>query len=143
MLSESQLEVKTSQIPGAGMGLFTKEFISKGMYIAEYKGIITTWDEVKEDATNMYLYYVDDSLVIDGRKDTTAAARYANDASGLTRVKGLRNNARYIFDDGRVYIEAIKDIPAGAEIFVSYGAGYWNTVRRNIKIDREEKKKRA
>jgi SET domain-containing protein len=140
---EQHLEVKTSQLPNAGNGLFTKEFIPKGSCIVEYKGRRTTWDQVRNDADNGYIYYVDDSLVIDGKADTKALARYANDARGLTRIKGITNNARYIHDDDKVYIEAAKDIPAGAEIFVNYGKEYWDTVRTNQKIDDEKNKKRA
>jgi uncharacterized protein len=137
-LMEEHLEVKTSSIPGSGKGLFTKVFMPKGSHVIEYTGIVTTWDAVKDDHTNAYICYVQDDLVIDSRTDTTALARYANDAAGLTRVRGLNNNARYTFDDGKVYLEAMKDIAAGAEIFVSYGKEYWDTVRENMRIDEEE-----
>lgn len=140
-LLETHLKVKVSLIPGAGNGLFTNVFIAKGSYIAEYNGTTTTWDAVKDDDTNAYICYVHDDLVIDGRADMNILARYANDAMGLTRIKGLANNARYTFDEGRVYIEAIKDIDAGAEIFVSYGKAYWDTVRENMEIDEEEGKR--
>ena len=137
-LLEFELVVKTSLIPGAGMGLFTKLAIPKGTYIVEYKGRRTTWDEVRHEADNMYICYVDDAFVIDGRYQPGASARYANDASGLSRVKGLTNNARFVYDENKVYIEATKDIDAGAEIFVSYGREYWDTVRQNIAVDEEE-----
>jgi uncharacterized protein len=140
-LLEKQLVVKPSRIPGSGMGLFTKKPIDKGTRIVEYKGRITTWKEVKNQADNGYIYTVNPSHVIDARPATKALARYANDASGLVRVKGVTNNCVYVNDGLRVFIEATKDIPAGAEILVSYGKEYWQVVRSNIRAEKEDHKK--
>jgi hypothetical protein len=70
-------------------------------------------------------------------------ARYANDAQGISRVKGITNNSRYVAEMGtmRVYIEAVKDIPAEAEILVQYGKEYWDVIRHNLRIDQREKAK--
>jgi hypothetical protein len=139
-LLEKHLVVKTSTIPGSGNGLFTTIFIPKGTWIVEYKGRITTWKEVEYDSENMYLYTVNPKHVIDARRTLKALARYANDAMGLTRVKGIRNNCIYVNDGLRVYVESIRDIPAGSEIFVAYGKPYWDVIRKN---KREAEKKKA
>ncbi|HKO82478.1 MAG TPA: SET domain-containing protein [Chitinophagaceae bacterium] len=131
-LLEKQLVVRRSTIPGSGKGLFTKEFIPKGTRIVEYKGKITTWKEVKHDnGSNGYLYYVTRNHVIDARTYTKALARYANDARGVQKIKGVTNNAVYAEDKLKVYIESTKDIPPGSEILVSYGKEYWDTIRYN------------
>lgn len=141
-LLEKQLFVKKSTLPGAGKGLFTKKFIPKGTRIVEYKGKTRTWKEVQADEDeNPYIYYVKRSFVIDALNDKKALARYANDATGLQRVKDIKNNAEYAEDGVRVFIEASKDIPANSEIFVSYGKEYWQVIRHNIRIDEKEKKK--
>lgn len=142
-LLEKQLIVKPSTIPNAGQGLFTKQFIPKGTRIVEYKGRITTWKEVEHDHENGYIYTVNDNHVIDAKKSLKALARYANDARGLTRVKGITNNCAYVNDDTRVYIEAVKDIEAGAEILVSYGKEYWDVIRNNIREHQKELKEKA
>jgi hypothetical protein len=80
---------------------------------------------------------------LDAGSTPKALARYANDARGLSRIKGLTNNAVYTEDNSKVYIESIKDIPANAEIFVSYGKEYWDTIRHNRKIDKEKNRKKA
>jgi hypothetical protein len=36
------------------------------------------------------------------------------------------------------WIKAEKNIKAGAELFVSYGAEYWRDIRDNIKLDKEK-----
>lgn len=138
---EKQLYVKTSTLPDAGKGLFTKKFIPKGTRIVEYKGRTRTWKEVKQDVDESpYIYYVKRNFVIDALNDKKAMARYANDARGLKRVKDINNNAEYVEDGVRVFIEAAKDIPAGGEIFVSYGPEYWQVIRHNMRIDEKEKK---
>lgn len=139
---EKQLYVKKSTLPGAGKGLFTKKFIPKGTRIVEYKGRTRTWKEVKQDVDESpYIYYVKRNFVIDALNDKKAMARYANDARGLQRVKDISNNAEYVEDGVRVFIEAAKDIPANSEIFVSYGPEYWQVIRHNMRIDEKEKKK--
>lgn len=133
---EKQLVVKKSTLPNAGKGLFTKKFIPKGTRIVEYKGKITTWGEVDHNkGSNGYIYYIKRNHVIDAGNHKSALARYANDARGLERVKGLTNNAEYTEDGLHAFIEAKKDIPAGAEILVGYGKEYWDVIKHNLKID--------
>lgn len=139
-LLEKQLYVKASTIPGAGKGLFTKEAIPKGTRIVEYKGRKTIWKEVKDDPTNFYIYTVNRNHVIDARRTLSALARYANDAKGLTRVKGITNNCVYVNDGTRAFIESVKDIPAGAEILVDYTKEYWDVLKENLKSSDKKNK---
>ncbi len=136
-LLEKELEIKTSSIPGAGKGLFTKCFIARGTRIVEYKGTITTWNTVKDDPTNAYIYYLKPNHVIDAREHPKSLARYVNDAKGLVRSKNWDNNAHFRNDGLHVYIVATRDIKAGEEIFVEYGKKYWDTVRHNMEIDKK------
>jgi SET domain-containing protein len=143
-LLEKQLVVKKSTIPNAGMGLFTKKFIPKGTHIVEYKGRISTWKEVKdEDGKNAYIFYVNRNHVIDGKPYKKAFARYANDARGLVKIKGVTNNCDYVTQGTTAIIESKKDIPAGAEIFVDYGKDYWKVIRENSKLWKQESKDKA
>ncbi|MDB5250244.1 MAG: nuclear protein [Segetibacter sp.] len=134
-LLEKQLEVKESNIPGAGKGLFTTKFIPKGTRITEYKGRVRTWEEAQWDDTNLYIFYVNDDYVIDANRRKKTVARYINDAKGLQKIKGLYNNAQFVKDDLRVFVEATKDIAAGSEIFVDYGKEYWQVIRKNLKLE--------
>lgn len=140
-LLEKQLVVKESTIPKSGKGLFTRKDIAKGTRIVEYKGTITTWKEVDHDeGSNGYIYYINRNHVINARPHTDYLARYANDARGIAQIKGISNNAVYKIDGLKVFIESIKEIPAGAEILVGYGKEYWDTIRHNIKLDKQKKK---
>lgn len=143
-LLEKQLFVKKSTIPNSGNGLFTKKFIPKGTRIVEYKGRISSWKDVKdEDGKNGYIFYVNRNHVINALPVKSALARYANDARGLTRVKGLLNNCDYVNEGTHAYIESKRDIPAGAEILVDYGKDYWKVIRENIKLWAKEAKDEA
>lgn len=129
---EQPLYISDSLIPGAGLGLFTQFAIAKGTRIVEYTGRIITWKEaLATKKFNGYVFYVTSKHVIDARPYKKALARYANDASGMARTKGLKNNATYVEDKKRVFIEAIKDIPAGAEILIAYGKEYWEIAKQN------------
>ena len=140
-LLKKQLYIKKSTIPDAGMGLFTKKAISKGTRIIEYTGKRSKWKEVKdEDGKNGYIFYINRNNVIDALRTKKAYARYANDARGLVRIKGLLNNADYVVDGLKAYIESKKDIPAGAEILVDYGKDYWKVIRENMKLRADEEK---
>ena len=133
------LFVKQSTIPGAGLGLFTRRAISKGALIAEYKGKISSWKEAAhQNGGNGYIYYVKRDHVIDALPRPKALARYANDAQGMIKVKGVTNNSDYVEDGLRVYIESKKDIPANTEIFVGYGKEYWDVIKA---FKRSQKKK--
>jgi SET domain-containing protein len=140
-LLEKKLTVKKSRLPHSGKGLFAKTFIPKGTRIVEYKGRITTWKEVNHDeGKNPYIFYVKRGHVIDAKPYKNALARYANDARGLQRIKGLRNNSVYDVHEGKVFIMASRDIEPGEEILVDYGKEYWDVIRYNRRLDRVKKR---
>jgi len=142
-LLEKFLVVKKSLIPGAGKGLFTKVDIKKGTHIVEYKGKVVTWKEVEKmaDDRNGYVFFFNSKYCIDAWKTNKSVAHYANDARGITKVEGLKNNCEYVTEKKRCYIEAYKDIPAGSEIFVGYGAEYWQVIRYNIRLEEKNREK--
>ena len=130
------LIVKTSLLPNAGKGLFTDKAIKKDSKIIEYKGVIIDWKEytkrVKEDKDG-YLFFISNKRCIDAFSTPRFKARFANDAEGLSRVKGFKNNAVYDIFGDQCFIVATRDIKAGEEIFVSYTKEYWDCIRYNIK----------
>ena len=135
-IPQKKLFVKESTLPGAGNGLFTTEFIAKDTCIIEYKGTISTWKNVNhDDGKNAYVFFVNNNHVVDACDHLHELGRYANDAKGLKQTKGLTNNARYVVDKKRIFIYAVKNIAAGAEIFVGYGKDYWNTIKAHKKLD--------
>lgn len=130
------LIVKKSQLPNAGKGLYTTTAIKKGEKVIEYKGEIIDWKEyekrVAEDKDG-YLFFINKKNCIDAYNTPQHKARYANDAAGLSKVKGLKNNCAYEIEDNKCYIVAQRDIEKGEEIFVNYTKEYWDCIRYNIK----------
>ncbi|MCU0421403.1 MAG: SET domain-containing protein [Bacteroidia bacterium] len=129
------LYVKKSQLPKAGKGLFTAKPFKKGEIIVEYEGERLTWKECEARNQNKkgkekgaYYFYINAKNCIDAEYCPAALGRYANDAKGPARVKGLTNNAEYQVIKGKPYIVAKKNIKMGDEIFVSYGEDYWDAM---------------
>ena len=126
-----KLEIKRSLLPNAGKGLFTKIAIKKGARIVEYRGTIRLWKDVRHlDGYNGYLLRLSRTHAIDAQPLRSGKGRYANDAMGLARVMGLRNNAEYLIYGDRCFIEATRNIEAGEEILVSYGRAFWTLQRK-------------
>lgn len=146
-LPEKHFFIKRSTIPGAGKGLFTRQPIPKNTRILQYKGRITTWKIILEEENlhpekpNRYVFYVIKNHVIDAMNYTKALARYANDAKGLSKIKGIANNCMYIKEGKKVFMETIKDIPKGGEILISYGKEYWDVIKSEIRQALKQKKK--
>lgn len=136
------LIVKKSKLPGAGKGLFTTAPIKKGAKIIEYKGEIIDWkaytQRVKENKDG-YLFFISNKRCIDAWSTPQHKARYANDAAGLSRVKGLSNNSNYEIVGDKCFIVSSRDIEKGEEIFVNYTKEYWDCVRFNIKHGYEKR----
>lgn len=138
------LIIKKSQIPNAGKGLFTTRKIKKDSRVIEYRGEIIDWKEyenrVKEDKDG-YLFYISKKRCIDAYPTPQYKARYANDAEGISRVKGLRNNCTYQIFGDKCFIVAERDIKAGEEILVDYTKEYWDCIRYNIRNNLYKKNK--
>jgi SET domain-containing protein len=136
-LMNSDLVVKRSTLPGAGKGLFAKRDIRKGERFVEYGGEIITEGELNRRAEkNVYGYsfYINNRRVIDAYYTPGELARYANDAHGIQRKKGVKNNCSYVIYNHRCWIMAERTIKAGEEIFVGYGASYWRDIRYNLHL---------
>lgn len=146
-MKNNDFEVKKSQIPGAGKGLFAKRDFKKGERILEYLGEEITEKEADRRADEHdqygYLFFISKNKCIDAYNNPEALARYANDAKGLTKIKGLNNNCCYDIYKRSGWIKAEKNIKSGDEILVSYGAEYWKDIRYNIKLEEERKKEKA
>jgi SET domain-containing protein len=143
MIKQKLLQVKRSGLKGAGKGLFTKTLIPKGTKIIEYRGRINTWKALKDADDNGYLFYVNRNHVIDAFPYKKALARFANDATGMVREKGLRNNSQYITEGLKVYIAALRDIQPGEEILVGYGKEYWAIRRQNQRLEAKASQRKS
>ncbi|HRH64736.1 MAG TPA: SET domain-containing protein [Bacteroidia bacterium] len=135
---EKYLTIKKSTLPGAGKGLFTKVDIPKGTRIVEYKGRLQPWKDLKkEDGHNAYIFRINNRIAINALPYKKALGRFANDAQGLSRIPGVRNNSEYNTEGTKCFIDATRKINKGEEIFVGYGKEFWDLIR---KIQKEKPK---
>jgi len=102
--------------PIHGRGVFALRKIGKGERIIEYTGERLSHDEVDrrypaDDSTHTMLFIVDDETVIDATHGGSSA-RWINHS--------CKPNCESIDEDGRIYIEAIRDIRPGEELTYDY-----------------------
>lgn len=139
------LIVKRSRLPGAGLGLFTTRAIREGSKIIEYRGEIIGYSEYRRRARHeqdQYLFYVRRDRCIDAMHTPQYKARYANDAEGIVRRRGVKNNSDYVIYDDQCFIVASRHIRAGEEIYVNYTQHYWKAMRRRAQKARYRSRKK-
>ena len=93
-----------------------------------------------QDGFGAYYFFVNSKNCVDAQYTVWALARYANDAAGFGRVKGLTNNCKYEVIKGKPYIVATRNLKAGDEVFVSYGKEYWNAIKDIFEKEKAKKK---
>lgn len=116
------LRIKTSEIPGAGKGVFTTMPIPKGAIICKYTGDIVQEDD--PDYSNPYALQIKERppTFIDASKtNEPGEGRWVNDGRDV-----MPNNAElvYVSRDKMGYVKALRDIRPGEEILVDYGEDY-------------------
>ena len=115
--SKRPYRVRNSAIHGRGV--FAARTIRKGALIVEYRGLRTTWEAVNElpdsdpeNPEHTFIFEISDGKVIDGGRRGNAA-RWINH-SCAPNCKSFED------DEGRVFIEARRIIPAGEELTYDY-----------------------
>lgn len=109
-------EVRAS--PMQGLGVFATRPIPAGMRLIEYAGERLTpaqaearYPEVAGERHHTFLFAIDDHVVVDAAVDGNAA-RFINHACDP--------NCDAVVDDGRIWIEALRDIEPGEELAYDY-----------------------
>jgi hypothetical protein len=110
------LRIKRSQIPHAGLGLFTTKDFKKDTKVVDYKG------EISDHASGG-----DYDLEITPNKFVNAnKSKYVGGYSNMARRgDGKTNNAKLTAYRGEGRIKSTKPIKAGKEVLTSYGREYW------------------
>jgi len=107
------LKVRKSRVHGRG--LFTTRSIRKRAFIIEYTGRRILWSNVAEESDDPRTYY----FGLDDEKRVIDPTVGGNDARWINH--SCDPNCRSIEDNrGRVFIEALRDIRAGEELFYDY-----------------------
>ncbi len=141
--SKYNLFLKESQIPGAGLGVYTKDFIANDQIIGEYEGkAVYDYDAIDDD------YYFEIVPADDEKRQRSFGITclefprcymaILNDAEYKSNFK---NNCIFAEDQNednykkKVYILSTRDIQPGEELFCDYGDSYWSSKEFNEVID--------
>lgn len=115
--SQRKIQVKKSGVHGKGV--FAARNIAKGETLIEYVGEIISAQEAEDrhphdptDPNHTFYFQVEDDKVID-------ALHGGNSARWINHC--CTPNCKPEVIDGRVFIKAKKDIPAGSELNYDYG----------------------
>jgi SET domain-containing protein len=109
-------EIRDSPIHGSGA--FATRRIPAGTRLIEYSGERLTpaeadarYPDVPGEAHHTYLFAIDDDIIIDAAVDGNEA-RFINHSCGP--------NCDAVIDDGRIWIETIREIEPGEELAYDY-----------------------
>ena len=115
--SGRRIQVRRSGVHGKGV--FALVPIAKGTRLIEYVGEVVTWPQAQKrhphnqaDPNHTFFFHVDDKHVIDAAVGGNAA-RWINHA--------CQPNCKAEEEEGRIFIDARRDIAAGEELFYDYG----------------------
>jgi len=110
--------VRTSRIHGRGV--YAGRQLKKGERIVEYKGEVISWREADrrppsdpDDPNHTFFFALDDHRKVIDANVGGNAARWINHS--------CKPNCETTEDEGRVFIEALRDIRAGEELSYDYG----------------------
>jgi len=152
-LPDSLFDVRESQIPNAGNGLFALQPISKGTYLMDYEGEVLTETEYflrYPDGQGRYVAGIPEPLpllpdygpaaalseptYIDGSDASQSnLARYMNSAPPEEK-----NGANVVWKKQRfgvrsMHFYALRAMEAGEELCFDYGANYWDAITEEEK----------
>jgi SET domain-containing protein len=116
VFTETPFEVRDSPIQG--LGAFAVQPIEAGTRLIEYTGERLTpaeadarYPDDAEERHHTYLFAIDDDVVIDAAVDGNEA-RFINHSCDP--------NCDAVIDEGRIWIDAIRDIAPGEELAYDY-----------------------
>ncbi len=140
--SQFDLYLAPSQLANSGLGVFTKVPIPSDTLVDEYYGEKTTL------LGGSYVLYIKENCNIDALSYPRCFMGMINDASFVPKKiirkkkrkiditpdanydvnnNKLLNNCKFVIDKEleKAYVHTICSIPAGSELFISYGSDYW------------------
>lgn len=129
-MKKNKVEVRLSKIEGVGLGLFAKTKIKKGKLISEFTGDLIDNKQLEILLSKRKMLYLIDwgeNYTLDVEK-SDCFAKYANDAEGLKKIKGLKNNSKISWNNNKLFLEATKNIEQDEEVYISYGKEYWDNL---------------
>ena len=119
--SSFSLTIAPSNIPNAGQGVFTNDFIPANTIIDEYYGDV---HEISFSSSRYFLE-VTPTCGIDAFNYPRCYMAMINDTHGTNHT----TNCTFVIDqkEKRAFIQSTIDIQRKSELYISYGNDYWCT----------------
>jgi hypothetical protein len=102
-----------------GKGVYAGVDLAEGETLIEYVGEVIGWDEAlrrhphdPSDPNHTFYFHIDEDHVIDAKVGGNSS-RWINHSCAP--------NCESEVDEGRVFVRALRNIPAGEELFYDYG----------------------
>lgn len=120
------VEVRESSVPGAGLGLFSRERIAEGVVVGEYTGdVVDSWLRLLRTRNRDYVILTDVSgIAIDAARRPEVEMRYI-----CHHPRPERRNVRYRTEGPRAFVVTTRVVEAGEELLTDYGPDYWRLRR--------------
>ena len=129
------VEVKKSKIPGAGVGVFAKKDIRAGEDLGFYRGEWLQPEEYAKDNRSItYTLRLANGTYVDAEHNGYNFISRINAPKGT----GMKSNL-YWNHEGRTI--AKRNIKAGEELLVGYGALYWRGIKKNTTLKKKMSKR--
>lgn len=116
--------IRKSTIPKAGEGCFARHSFKQGEFLAEYLGVY-----LKSISDPMYVFTLKAEgpyCNLDAKLVTiNNPMRYVNGANHHVPEQLNLVNVRSSEENGRIFYYATRNIRAGEELIIDYGARYW------------------
>lgn len=129
---DRRTEIRKSDIPGAGLGLFALQDIKEGEMIGEYGGSLVTEDNYPVD--DRYVAFLPECALkkpgpygyVDGMKSEAHVTRINFAPRRINGRETHLQNAAYAYNcrPPYMYFYATRDIKKGEEIYADYGSNY-------------------
>ena len=119
---------------GVGYGVFASEDLPAGTFIAEYTGVVTPRDQVK-NRTWSWRYPIRGSFIDSLPSPASLDGRLHGNELRFVNHSDDRNTSAIFVHDGTTWVNcyyARKPIGKGEELLVNYGKRYW---KKRTKIE--------
>jgi hypothetical protein len=115
----SRRRIQTRRSGVHGKGVFAVQDLAEGETLIEYVGEVISWAEAQarhphdpQDPNHTFYFHIDEHRVIDALFGGNSS-RWINHA--------CNPNCEASEEDGRIFIKALRNIPAGEELNYDYG----------------------
>lgn len=128
------IEIRDSNIKGAGLGAFARKNIKSGTRLGEYTGERINFDNIDQydvDALSKSQYRMivgnkPNITIIDAREEFIEKTNWTRFVNSVLSIDSESLNVFSYQYNQKIYFKALKDIKKGEELLIFYGNDFWS-----------------